>query len=362
MGLGGSKMLDDRRRRRLVLDAETDRSAAAAARPAGDTAGSFEPGPPNLWLSPLNAIPRRLWQCWAIGAFCSGIFLSLLVAMRAADSAAISGDELGELLLPLLDRLLQAAGAAAWWTAGQLSCLIWWVRSRSRVDYGGRFHVWGWSAAVFALAAMLCLTDAHRALAQLVAWTFTGITTNSTAVTAVWLLPLLVIGLVQWGTLGTEFREDWSSRVLHMVAALAALSLIGVELSSVRSKDPSGLEFVGRIALAVLQWCNLMSVWLHVRHVVHVSADPPTLSSSGWLLAWRYGPGRIVSALRRTAVVNSEDHPRQEPLGGDKRRRLRPEATSLGAQEVRIDDAEPTAKGPTKRTQAVTRKHGQNTD
>lgn len=348
MGLGGSKMLDDRRRRRLVLETELDSSSTTRACQDSDGSASQEAVPPDLWLFLPQAIPQKLWKCWAAGAVVAVAFTGLLTAWWFAEAASTSGSVLGDIVSPLADRLLRGGGALAWWLAAQMSCVVWWIRSRSRIDYGGRFHVWGWSAAGFVIAALLCLTDAQRSIAQIVAWSFTGVTSNSMGMTALWLLPLLVASLTWWATLGAEFRNDLSSRILHSVAAVAALTLMGVELWTVRTGGTTSLDFLGRWMLAVIQWCSLMSVWLHLRHVVHVSADPPSLGVSGWLAAWRYGPGRMVSALSRRTSGEADS--------GESSKHLVVESADGTTQDVRIDEPQATPKGPTMRTRQAARK------
>ncbi len=348
MGLGGSKMLDDRRRRRLVLESELESSVAASSRVELSDSANQEAVPPDLWLFLPQVVPQKAWKCWAAGAVAAVGFLGTLIAWLFAEDASTSGSVLGDMIAPFADRLLRGSGAVAWWLAAQMSCVVWWVRSRSRVDYGGRFHVWGWSAAGFFVVAALSLTDAHRSIAQIVAWTFTGVTSNSMGMTALWLLPLLVAGMTWWATLGAEFRNDLASRVLHSFSAIAALTLMVVELWAVRMGDTTSTDFLSRLALTTLQWTNLMSVWLHLRHVVHVSADPPSLSASGWLAAWRYGPGRMVAAMSQRTSEASENE--------DAQPRMRVEAADGTSQEVRIDEPEATPKGPTKRArQAVQR-------
>ena len=148
--------------------------------------------------------------------------------------------------------------------------------------------------------------------------------------------------------MGAEFRNDLASRVLHSFSAIAALSLMAVELFAVRMGDATSTDFLSRLALTTLQWTNLMSVWLHLRHVVHVSADPPSLSASGWLAAWRYGPGRMVAAMsRRTPEVLKTE---------DAQTRMRVEAVDGTSQDVRIDEPEATPKGPSKRTRQAARR------
>lgn len=336
---------------------EHDGSAAAASRQDRDPSPSAEIAEPDLWLWLPQIVPQALWKCWALGVASAIGFLGLLGAWHLAEQASASGSVPGDLLAPFLDRLLLGTGALAWLIAGQLCCLAWWVRSRSPVDYGGRFYAWGWTAAGFFVASLLCLTDAHRLIATLVSWSVAGSVMDSAGVTALWLLPLLVGGLVLWANLGAEFRNDLSSRVLHSLGAVCALTLLGLELWNARTGQAEDWELVSRLLLASLQWCHLMSVWLHVRHVVHVSADPPTLSASGWLLAWRYGPGKAVSWLSTTTETKPEETLPESveeaaPVVGKKRIR----ESDGNSTEVRIDEAEPTPKGPTRRARETAKK------
>ncbi len=336
---------------------EQDGSASAAAQQEREASPPEETPQPDLWLWLPQVVPQALWKCWAIGIASAVGFLGLLSAWHFAEQASAAGSVPGDLLAPFLNRLLLGSGAVAWLIAGQLCCLAWWVRSRSRVDYGGRFYAWGWTAAGFFTASLLCLTDAHRLIASLVSWSVAGSVADSAGMTALWLLPLLVAGLVLWANLGAEFRNDFASRVLHSVGALCALTLIGLELWNARTGNAEDWEFVSRLLLASLQWCHLMSVWLHVRHVVHVSADPPTLSASGWLLAWRYGPGRAASWLSEKATTKSVE-PVAESIDDTVlavgKKQLREADGS--SKEVRIDEAEPTPKGPTRRTRETAKK------
>ncbi|MBC7819900.1 MAG: hypothetical protein IAG10_23705 [Planctomycetaceae bacterium] len=336
---------------------EQDGSASASARQEREASPPEEQAQPDLWLWLPQVIPQALWKCWAIGIASAIGFLGLLTAWHFAEQASTAGSVPGDLLAPFLNRLLLGSGAVAWLIAAQLCCLAWWVRSRSRVDYGGRFYAWGWTAAGFFTASLLCLTDAHRLVAALVLWSVAGSVTDSAGMTALWLLPLLVAGLVLWANLGAEFRNDFASRVLHALGAVCALTLIGLELWNSRTGNTEDWEFVSRLLLASLQWCHLMSVWLHVRHVVHVSADPPTMSASGWLLAWRYGPGRAASWLSERTTTKLVE-PVAESLDGTAlavgKKQLREADGS--SKEVRIDDAEPTPKGPTRRVRETAKK------
>jgi hypothetical protein len=332
-------------------------SAAAPARQDREASANEAAAEPDLWLWLPQVIPQALWKYWALGIAGAIGLVGLLVGWHSAEQASSTGSVPGDLLAPFLDRLLIGSGAMTWLIAAQLCCVAWWVRSRSRVDYGGRFYAWGWTAAGFLVASILCLTDAHRLIATLVSWSVAGSAMNSAGATALWLLPLLVAGLVLWANLGAEFRNDLASRVLHSLGAVCALTLIGLELWQARSGDAEDWEFVSRLLLAALQWCHLMSVWLHVRHVVHISADPPTLSASGWLLAWRYGPGRAVSWFStRRAKKLEEPAPNVREGSPAAVGKKRIQESDSNSKEVRIDEAEPTPKGPTRRVREAAKK------
>lgn len=357
MALGGSRFLDTRHRRRLMWEHEQDGSAKTAARSEREASDSEESAAPDLWLWLPNIVPQMLWKCWAVGIAGALALVGLLVGWHSAEQASAAGSVPGDLFAPFLDRVLRGSGAVMWFLAGQLCCVAWWVRSRSRVDYGGRFYAWAWTAAGFFAASMLCLTDAHRLVASLVSWSVAGTLEESAGTIALWLLPILVMGLVLWANVGAEFRNDLASRVLHSLGAVCALTLIGLELWTARIGSGDEWEFASRLLLASLQWCHLMSVWLHVRHVVHVSADPPTLSASGWLVAWRYGPGRAMawfSTRGSKTLVEPVPETSDDAQAAVGKKRI--QESDGNTKEVRIDEAEPTPKGPTRRVRETAKK------
>ncbi|HLQ47202.1 MAG TPA: hypothetical protein VK137_20830 [Planctomycetaceae bacterium] len=349
------------------METDLDGPVAEAARGASDGFAEECPEPSRLTVSLPHLVPSRLWKNWAAGGVALAALAGLLVAWLFAEEASAAGSPLGDMISPLADRLLRGTGAATWWFAGQLSCLAWWVRSRSRVDYAGRFHAWGWLAAGFFAAAALCLTDAHQLIARLVAWAVAGHTTAAAAgTTAFWLLPSLVTGMALWGTLGSELRDCVASRLLHALAGLAGLLLVGVELWVTRSSSSLQLEFVSRLTLGVLQWCNLMTVLLHVRHVVHVTADPPALRPSWFSVVWDRCPGRMLHWLRQRLsrpsstrpAGSSEDETLDKPVSTNDRgqRRVIHESADGSTQNVRIDPAEPTGKGSSRRARRAGRR------
>ncbi len=382
MGFSGSRVLDDRRRRRLVL--ETEQEGFVAVSPRDNEGDSEVQGTElsRLVLSLPQLVPSRAWKYWCVGAI--GLFglTGMLLAWLFAEEAATSGSHLGDMFVPFAEGLLRGTGAAAWWLAGQVSCLMWWTRSRSRLDYGGRFHVWGWSAAGFFAAAVFCLTDAHHLSAMVLAWSVGGdVSSASVGVTAAWLLPSLVVGCALWATLASDLRNCVGSRLLHSLAGLCGLMLIGAQLWAVRYGSSLRLDFFERLALAALQWSNLMTVLWHIRHVVHVTADPPPLSPSWCALVSQRTVGavfsKVVSWLQRKPAASAtklEDGSRDETRRGKRRVRLETDdgdardlridnvriddsgIDNVRIDKVRIDDAESAVKGPSKRTRQAARK------
>ena len=372
MGLSASRTLDDQRRRRLVMDTDLSGSACESAPVVrAEASEGFSPNV-GLTISLTECVPARLWMYWGFGGLTLTIPVAMLVAWYSAEDASVSGSALGDRLALLAERLVRGAGVLSWWFAGQLSCLVWWARSQSRVDYSGRFHAWGWTAAGFVAAGVLSLANLPQLAACLMAVrggdpdVFTG------GVTAIWLLPSLVVGLALWATLGNELRGCTASRILHSLTAVSGLVFVGMELWLTRSDGTLALEFAARLSLVVMQWCSLMTVLLQVHRAVHISADPPAAKPSAWSVAWNQGPVRLLTwaqgKMRRrvtakrlvsgtTDVLDENVADDDSAMSGDRRkRRMRLEAADGSAQEVRIDDAEQLAKGPSRRTRQTARK------
>lgn len=373
MGLSASRTLENQRRRRLVMETGFDGPARSVTRNlrVDLTDGEESSG---LSLSLADCIPSQRWAYWAVGVVSSAVFVSMLVAWILAEEASASGSMVADKIVLLTSRMLSIVGACFWLAAGQLSCLVWWGRSQSRVDYSGRFHAWGWAAAGFAVAGLFAVVGTPQ-LASIMLDLFGGDSASSPrGVTAIWLLPSLVIGLAFWATLGIELRGSLASRILHGLAAASGVAFWGIELWLSRSEVTVMLECGSKLSLAVLQWCNLMTVLLQVHHVVHVSPDPSEVTPTLWSVTWERGPvslikwlgtrlrklvisGRTKQAVEvRSEISESEQVTNLSPHTESKKRRMRLEAADGTAQEVRIDDAEQLAKGPTRRERKVARK------
>ena len=222
------------------------------------------------------------------------------------------------------------------------------------------------------MAGLLAVVGAQQLAAVLLDVLGGNSAISSGGVTAIWLLPSIVVGLAFWATLGIELRGCLASRILHGIAGVCGLTFVGIELWLNRADATMTLECGSRLSLALMQCCNLMTVLLQVHHVVHVSADPSEATPTLLSVAWQHGPVRLISWLRlkvrrqsrfgsvsdtTSEVVSDTDQVAELATGNDrKKRRVRLEAPDGTTQEVRIDDAEQLAKGPSRRGRQVARK------
>ena len=113
MGLSASRIVDDRRRRRLAMETDLDGPVAESVRGANDYSVEEGPEPLRLTVSLTHLIPSRLWKSWAAGGVALSALAGLLVAWLFAEEASASGSPLGDMISPLADRLLRGTGAAS---------------------------------------------------------------------------------------------------------------------------------------------------------------------------------------------------------------------------------------------------------
>lgn len=362
MSLPGARALDDRRRRRLALESERDCSEPVTARESSfeSSKSDGQTEATRLTISLPAIVPTQAWKVWTLGMACLAPLVGLSLAWLFAEEAAQAGSDLGSLIAPLAERVLTGAGAAVWLLAAQLSGVIWWVRSRSQFDYSGRFSAWGWTSAGLLVAALCCLTNGHRFVAQLLAWSVSGfVTSDSIGFTAAWLMPTLAIGMAVWATTASELRDCFPSRLVHGFSAGLGLTMLGLEIWAARTGSSMRLEFASRSLLVILQWSNLMTLLLHLRHVVHVTPDPPQARPALLTGAWSATLGRVLSMgvgwlVAPLSKLAARWKTRTASASGGKRHiELSDEE---GEREVRIDEAEVAAKGPTRRMKAAVRK------
>lgn len=279
MSFAGARSAGDRRRRRMAVghDHGTERSPEnGESIPLADLLQKTMAGR-SLKLIP--GLPVRLWVVWLT------ISLATL-SVAFASWLLIAHTSLPVFFAPITQRLFSSSDAvfsivlesAGWLAAGQIFFLIGWCRSRSSLDFKGRYRVWYW-AGVLSLTVSLCrLLDLHSAIAEMILQTTQWKFWNP--VNVLWTSAAFFTGTLLVRNLDRDMRSSrlslWSLRVT------AALMMICVcmRLALDRSASLNGqVNANAELSLAILRlWTAgavLVTAWLHLRQVVYFSADPP---------------------------------------------------------------------------------------
>lgn len=288
-GFAGSRCLDERRRRRLVseadeheLNSETESTYADdGGRPdVGPEAGAAatHPGDPGVSHFPLGRlISRKLWKLWAVGVLALLVGGNLLLAgtVATAESGQF-GPGFSHLFDLTAGRALQPFATLLLLMATQLAWFIWWVRSQSPRDFDGRYRQWSWCAALGMFATLAVAGDLHHAWSKTAMWLWDLDFWKVEIV--VWLLPICLAAAWALRTLHREMRDCRSSLAMLWMAAGCGLCIAGLQLNVVQlplSAEESRLMSWGLELSAC--WLLFMSLLLHARHVVHVTPDPAQL-------------------------------------------------------------------------------------
>ncbi|MCH7687247.1 MAG: hypothetical protein IH899_11295 [Planctomycetes bacterium] len=223
-------------------------------------------------------ISPKAWKLWGIGVM--GL-LAGAALLRAGQFAAEAGSGTSDGFIRLFDpangRALRVYGSVMLLLSGQLAMLIWWVRSRSPLDFGGRYRVWMKIAAAGVAASLFLITDFHVLVMELIQGQ-TGIN-RSIQLELCWLAPVAIFAAFLLRMMHQEMRENRVSLVLLWTAAasglMTTLQIAGFPLPD--SESDTQLVKAGTALFAQLGL--MMSLLFHTRHVIYVSLDPPTKKS-----------------------------------------------------------------------------------
>jgi hypothetical protein len=283
-GFAGSDRADERRRRRLAVEAEGSESTEPRDSGLGDSLERFfaATGKEAVGLSPrdcpiTNVIATQAWKHWVAGA------LGLIVALGLLFAGYTHPQWAGN-LGPGIPRLLKISSSPvfAWanslilFASAQTALLILWARSRSLRDFDGRYRIWAWAAATWLLLSFSSATQAHQAWSETILhhfpWRAPG------AALWCWLVPASIWG---WGLalrLEQDMREDPLGYWVFLAACgwhLACVGLLGQREFWPQNLNPG----LNQLSLAACQLVGamtlLLSMSLHARHVLYFSAEPP---------------------------------------------------------------------------------------
>lgn len=286
----GSKSLDDRRRRRLVVNADdsgADGTAAGESLSGGVASELVASAAAAPW------VPVYEWRIWTyaalIGLMVTGAAIALTAPLAFRPELAPLTQHLLRGERPMLAVLIQTTLA---FLSAQLAILIAWYRAQCKLDFGGRYRVWPWAVVAFMIAAGCSATNLHALLGQmleqseLVPW--------RPRVVA-WLFPAALAALPLVLLLDRDVRRSRSSVYTLRVAwglalATALLELFAEDLQTQEWAAPA------RIILPMFVTATVfVGLWLHARIVAYVCPDPPEANevtaatqafvALGWMLA-----------------------------------------------------------------------------
>lgn len=298
----GSRSLDERRRRRLASEFVD----VAPTSPVHDDG----PGDASTPIAPIvhtdefvapfpleRVIPRAWWMHAVIALL--GISLGGLTIVAGWNAGPIReacGPAIGNLVEFETGKLVLLFSAASLFFAGQLALSVWWVRSRSASDFSGRYRIWVW-AAVFAFGASLVVVgDLHHVWTATLMWNWPmGFWQQETLL---WLAPAVGIASALIWEIKNELRDCRTSFGVFLLAILAWAASISLQLGD-------GLELPQRVAATVIagaamlgHFALMMSLLIHARHVIHVTAEPPRERLSLIGRVWKRGAPKLRIRLR----------------------------------------------------------------
>lgn len=310
----GSKSADDRRRRRLVANADeagTDsgEDGVAAAGVSSELVASAAAAP---W------VPIYEWRIWTYAALIGLVLIGAGFALARPTAFRTELTPVTRHLLqgdrPVLAVLLQTTFC---FVAAQMSLLIGWYRAQCKLDFRGYYRVWPWTAAVFGLAALSSATNAHGLFGEIISTT--GLIHWRPAIVA-WLLPASLMALPLVLLVDRDVRRSRSSLYTLRVAWILALASAGLELFAT---DLTSMPWAptARIILPMIVAATVfVGLWLHARIVAYVCPDPPEvstttarsqlISATSWvcgLVVWTFG----LLAWRRKKAEEPETKPKR---------------------------------------------------
>ncbi len=298
----GSKSQDDRRRRRLVVNAD-DPGADGTVAGEGLSGGVASELVASAAAAPW--VPVYEWRIWTyaalIGLVITGAAVALAMPLAFRPELAPLTQHLLRGERPMLAVLIQTTFC---FLSGQLAILIAWYRAQCKLDFRGRYRVWPWAALSFMIAAACSATNSHALLGQmleqseLIPW--------RPRIVA-WLFPATLAALPLVLLLDRDVRRSRSSLFTLRVSwglalATACLELFAEDLQSQEWAAPA------RIILPMFVTATVfVGLWLHARTVAYVCPDPPeanevaaaaqvlvalrwALAALGWMgsrLVWR---------------------------------------------------------------------------
>ena len=288
----GSRSLDERRRRRIAGEWKSEDVPVGISTPVETSESVIESAqrpaaaPSHHHLPLRRVISPRLWKHCGIAAFV--LLLGVLVFWAGFETERIgrtAGPAAARLVSFERNRLLKFYGAVLIAAASQLALLIWWVRSKSHTDFSGRFSIWRWAAAVGLVVSTGLLLELDVVCSRTLIWLLKIDFVHCE--TLCWLAPLIGCGSVLIRDLLIDMRNCRASISLLWMAIVGWASSIVILLGGdVLGVDQNLRPVIVSVCATVGHYCLFVSLLLHARSVIFISAEPPQLRLPLWKRIW----------------------------------------------------------------------------
>ena len=198
------------------------------------------------------------------------------------------GPDVKRLIEPAHSRLVRAFGGLLLFVAAQLALLIWYVRSRSRRDFSGKYRSWAWAAGVGFLFSASVSLELHRIWSAAIGYVMRLDTPYFD--TLCWLAPAMGCGTVLLRDLYADMR-DCRTSVFFLRTAFVCWTAAAIWLLGYGVTVPDRLSPLVVPSLSLLgHYCLFLALLVHTRFVIFISAEPPATR-----------PSLVGSALRLAA-------------------------------------------------------------
>lgn len=266
---GGNTTME--RRRRLMSAEELAQSDAILGEygivlPAPELASA----PPNLSTDQLlhRLISVRIWKHISIIlpllALIAGlsVYAAAMPATTAADRSSIA----------VWHRGLENVSGVLCLLSGQLCVIISWVRSRSAIDFRGRYRIWGRFAVLLAGGGILMTTGVLPYLDDLLAMILQPLLGQITAAKpALVIVPTTAVAAVILFRVLFDMSRNRAGQGLLATATVLLVLAIASSLRTSGAGPDSLLPVIVPGAAGLL----FSACLLHCRFVVHRNNDPP---------------------------------------------------------------------------------------
>lgn len=307
----GSRIQDDRRRRRLAVSADATPEVQDGVLGGVALLRARQVDLPAA--SPL--LPRHPgWRVLVLSGFWASLILLAGLLIRPFPPHPQLAPAINHLVDGPRPVLQVYADILLWNLAAHLAGLIGWFRSQSQLDFRGRYRLWAWPVLVFVVMGFCAGTDIHTAIGAVAGprlrWPVWR------AELMIWMVPCMMAGLSIWWIVGHDVRRSrWNAALLR--CALMVLLVTGT--GWLYHQDLAHWPwFTGALVAGQFFGMGLLitGLWLHAHYVAYVCADPPAPEQpTRWTLP-RLNWGAVLQWLfRRRAQVpadSSEDKARRK--------------------------------------------------